>query len=586
MNHNQKSLLDRYVPITDWLRNYQTSDFNHDIRAGLTVGVLLIPQSMAYAMLAGLPPVYGLYASIVPLAVYATLGTSRQLSIGPVAILSILVASGIGSLASPGSDEYIQLVLAVAFWVGVTQFLMGVFRLGFLMNFLSKPVLSGFTSAAAFIIGFSQIGNLLGIELQRSKYIFVVASEAFSKLDQLNVPTLVIGSGCIVFILILKRWKPKLPAQLIAVVIAIAMVSIFQLDKQGIEIVGSVKQGYPSPIVPDITSIPFWRILPTVLAISFLGFTQSIALAKAMVRRNPDYKVDSNQELFSIGLSNLIGSFFHAYPVAGSFSRTAVNDENLAKTSISLLVSAVLVAITVLLLTPLIYYLPNAVLAAIIITAVPGLVEVGEARFLWEVRKRDFLIMMITFLATLALGILEGIGIGVLISLGIVIHRSSYPNIVMLGRLPDTDHYRDLERHPEGLTQTNTIIVRIDASLYFSNIPYFKEKLEELEIESGKNLNQVIIDAIGINDVDSSALHALKEVVDEYQSRGIDVIFTGVKGPVRDIFRSSGLDDVVGPEQFYLDISHAVESLEHEGEEKSHLADENENYDQNNTSPI
>ncbi|MDX1637193.1 MAG: solute carrier family 26 protein [Balneolaceae bacterium] len=586
MNHNNKSLLDRYVPMTDWLRDYSRFDFRNDTRAGLTVGVLLIPQSMAYALLAGLPPVYGLYASIVPLAVYAMLGTSRQLSIGPVAILSILMASGLSSLAEPATGEYIQLVLAVAFLVGATQFIMGLFRLGFLMNFLSKPVLSGFTSAAACIIGFSQLGNLLGIELARSKYIFVVARDAIRNVDLVHLPTLIISLGCILMILFIKRWKPRWPSQLIAVIVAVIVTWLLRLDQLGVDIVGSVERGYPTPILPQIGSLPYWKIAPTVLAISFLGFAQSIALAKAMVRRNPDYTVDSNQELFSIGLANMVGSFFHAYPVAGSFSRTAVNDENRAKTGISLLVSAGMVTLTVLFLTPLIHYLPYAVLGAIIVTAVPGLVEIGEARFLWQVRKRDFTLMLVTFVSTLALGILEGIGVGVLISLGIVIHRSSYPNIVMLGRLPNTDQYRDLERHPEGLTQTNTIIVRIDASLYFANIPYMKEKLQQLEAESGKNLQQVIIDAIGINDVDSSALHALKEIVDEYKSRDIDVMFTGVKGPVRDIFRRSGLADVVGPDQFYLDITHAVDSLEHEGEEESHLVDENDTIENTDTSPI
>lgn len=571
MNGRNKTILDRYIPITDWLRNYRLPQLKKDARAGLTVGVLLIPQSMAYALLAGLPPVYGLYASIVPLTIYAVFGTSRQLGVGPVAIISILVASGLGTLAEPGSDRYVELVLIVAFLVGATQFLMGVFRLGFLMNFLSKPVLSGFTSAAAFIIGFSQLGNLLGIDISQSKYVTAVLADALYNIQQLHWPTLLIGLGCILFILAAKWQKPRLPAQLIAVTLSTCVVWIFELDKVGVEVVGEVKQGYPPPSLPSLSGIPWWQIMPTVLAIAFLGFTQSIALAKAMVRRNPDYTVDSNQELFSIGLANMIGSIFHAYPVAGSFSRTAVNDENKAKTGISLLISASLVLLTVLFLTPLIYYLPQAALAAIIITAVPGLMEIGAVKFLWEVRKRDFAIMLITFVSTLSLGILEGIGIGVLISLGIVIHRSSYPNIVMLGRLPDTEHYRDLERHPEGLTQTNTIIVRIDASLYFANIPYMKEKLEELEAESGKNLNQVIIDAIGINDVDSSALHALKELVEEYESRGIDVIFTGVKGPVRDMFKRSGLDDIIGPEQFYLDIAHAVDSLEEESEEESHL---------------
>lgn len=585
MKNSDKTLLDRYIPITNWLGDYKSSFFKKDLQAGLTVGILLIPQSMAYAMLAGLPPVYGLYASIVPLVIYAIFGTSRQLGVGPVAIVSILIATGVGSLAEPGSPRFISLVLAAAFLVGVTQFLMGAFRLGFLMNFISKPVLGGFTSAAAFIIGFSQMGNLLGLDLGRSKYIYQVIADLICNLGSIHLPTIIIGGSCILLILFLNWWKPQIPSQLISVILAIWAVWYFQLGKTGVDIVGQVQEGYPAPAFPDLSNIPIWQMMPTVLAVAFLSFTQSIALAKAMVRRNPDYKVDSNQELFSIGLANMVGSIFHAYPVAGSFSRTAVNDENKAKTSISLLVSALLVALTVFFLTPLIYYLPLTVLAAIIITAVPGLVEVGEAKFLWRVRTREFGLMMITFVATLALGILEGIGIGVLISLGIVIHRSTYPNIVMLGRLPDTNQYRDLKRHPEGLTQTHTIIVRIDASLYFANIPYMKEKLEELEIKSGKNLDQVIIDAIGINEVDASALHALKEVVDEYQDRNIDVIFTGVKGPVRDIFRRSGLADLIGSEQFYLDITHAVESLEHEGEEASHLADEADEL-QNDTKPI
>jgi SulP family sulfate permease len=572
MNNGDKSLLHRYIPATDWLGDYTSSYLKKDLRAGLTVGILLIPQSMAYALLAGLPPVYGLYASIVPLVIYAVFGTSRQLAIGPVAIISILIASGIGSLASPESARYIGLVLVTAFFVGVVQFLMGIFRLGFLMNFISKPVISGFTSAAAFIIGFSQAGNLLGIDIERSKYVYRVVQDIIAKIHLVHTPTLILGIAAILFIFLLKYWKPKLPAQLICVILAIAAVWWFALGQLGVDIVGSVKQGYPIPELPSLASAPYWKLMPVILVVAFLGFTQSIALAKAMVRKNPDYNVDSNQELFSIGLANMVGSVFHAYPVAGSFSRTVVNDQNKAKTTVSLLVCAILVTVTVLFLTPLIFYLPQAVLAAIIITAVPGLVEIKEAKFLWKIRKPEFILMMITFVATLGLGILEGIGIGVLISLGIVIHRSSYPNIVMLGRLPDTEHYRDLERHPEGLTQTDTIIVRVDASLYFANIPYMKEKLEELETKSGKNLKQVIIDAIGINKVDSSALHALREIVDEYEKRDIDVIFARVKGPVRDLLKRSGLEDTVGPEQFYLDISKAVDSLDNEGEEESHLS--------------
>lgn len=575
MNPSDKTLLDRYIPITDWLRNYDSTYFKKDLRAGLTVGILLIPQSMAYAILAGLPPIYGLYTSIIPLVLYALLGTSRQLAIGPVAKISILVITGVGALAEPGSSRFIQLVFVSCFLAGILQFLMGVFKLGFLMNFVSTPVFSGFTSAAALIIGFSQVGNLLGVELAHSNTIYPVINDLISQFYHIHLLTVIIGVGCILFLISLKKWKPQLPAELFATILGIVIVWYFRLDQSGIEIVGPVSSGIPAPALPNFSDLSFWNILPTATAIALLSFTQSIALAKAMVRRHPKHKVNTNQELLSIGVSNMVGSIFHGFPVAGSFSRTAVNDENGAQTPISQLITAVMMLLTVFFLTPLIYYLPLTVLAAIIITAVPRFVEIGEAKFLWKVRTREFTLMIITFVATLVFGILQGIGIGVLISLAIVIHRSSYPNIVMLGRLPNTDHYRDLQRHPEGITQTNTIIIRIDASLYFANISYMREKLEELEAESGKNLDQVIIDAIGINEVDSSALHALKEIVDEYQKRDIDVLFTGVKGPVRDIFKRSGLADVVGSDKFYLNISRAVDSLEGEKEEISHLVKRN-----------
>lgn len=571
MKHREKSILNRFVPVTDWIRSYNYPDFKNDLRAGLTVGVILIPQSMAYALLAGLPPTYGLYASVIPLIIYAIFGTSRQLSIGPVAIISILIATGVSGVAEQGTEQYITIVLGIALMVGATQFLMGLSRLGFLMNFLSNPVLSGFTSAAAFIIGFSQAGNLLGIDLEGSKYVIVVIADIYKNLGQIHFPTFALGLGSLVFILILQKISPKLPAHLIAVVLSTFTVWLFDLHQIGVGITGEVGKGFPAPALPGLFELPFWNILPTVLAVAFLGFTQSVALAKAMTGPETDYKVDSNQELFSLGLANMIGSLFNAYPVAGSFSRTAVNSENDAKSPVSLLISALLVLLMLLFFTSFIYYLPNAVLAAIIITAVPGLIELGEVRFLLRVRKRELALMMITFFATLLLGILEGIGVGVLISLVIVIHRSTYPNIVMLGRIPDTDTYRDLNRYPEALTQTNTIIVRVDAALYFANIPYFKEKLEKLELESGKKLNQIIIDAIGINEVDASAVQGIKDLVSSYKERDINVIFTGVKGPVRDMFQRSGLDDTIGPERFYVDINEAVQSLTDEKEEESHL---------------
>ncbi len=571
MNYYSKSLLDRFIPITDWIQNYKFTSFKNDLRAGLTVGVLLIPQSMAYAMLAGLPPVFGLYASIIPLVIYTIFGTSRQLSLGPVAIISILIASGLTDIAVQGSAFYITLTICLTFFVGAVQLLMGVFRLGFLMNFISNPVLSGFTSAAAFIIAFSQFGNLMGLDVGYSTYAYTILMDVFRNISNVHYPTLLMGGSCIILILLFKWWKPKIPGPLIAVVASTFVVWAGELDEMGIAVLGSVKQGFPAPHIPKFQQFPFWELLPTIFAIAFLGVTQSIALAKAMVKLNPDYRIDSNQELLSLGLANMGGAFFNAFPVAGSFSRTAVNDENKAKTSVSQLISVGVVLAAVLFLIPLLFYLPTAVLAAIIITAVPGIIDIKEARFLWRVRKREFVLMIVTFLATLFLGILKGMGVGVLISLGIVLHRTSYPNIVMLGRLPNTKNYRDLERFPEALTQTHTIIVRIDASLYFANINYMKTKLEQLEVESGKSLNQLVIDAFGINKVDSSALHALKELITEYRDRDIEIYFAGVKGPVRDLFKNSGIMDKVGKDHFFLDINEAVDSLDKESEESSHL---------------
>jgi len=286
MKNSDKSMLDRYIPTTDWLRSYNFSFFRNDLRAGLTVGILLIPQGMAYAMLAGLPPVYGLYTAIVPLFIYAIFGTSRQLSIGPVAIISILISAGVGKFASQGTEEYITLVLVTAFLVGCTQVLMGV-------------------------------------ELVNTKYIHEIVIDLWGKAGQIHLPSLFMGLGCILIITLIKRWKPVFPAELWMVVLSIIAVWFLELDKNSLSIVGSVEEGIPTPAIPKVFSAPVEQMIPMVLVIAFLSFTQSIALSKAMVRRHPEYELDSNQELFGIGRANLIGSVFHAYPVAGSFSRTA-----------------------------------------------------------------------------------------------------------------------------------------------------------------------------------------------------------------------------------------------------------------------
>ncbi|MGM0586855.1 MAG: SulP family inorganic anion transporter [Bacteroidota bacterium] len=561
MQQEEKNWVQRLVPITDWIRGYNPDLLKNDLSAGLTVGVMLIPQGMAYAFIAGLPAIYGLYASIVPLIIYAIFGTSRQLAVGPVAMVSLLVAAGVSQIADVGSDQYIHLAILTALLVGIFQFMMGAFRLGFVVQFLSHPVLAGFTSAAALIIGLSQLKHLLGVDIPRSNYIHEILMDAIGKLEMLNMPTLIVGLASIALIIGLKRWKPSFPSALVVVAASTLAVWGLDLNAYGVQIVGDIPQGLPGMSIPDLSWSQISALIPTVLTISLVGFMESYAVAKAVANRHPEYKVDSNQELIGLGLANVFGSLFQSYPTTGGFSRTAVNEQAGAKTGMASIISAGVIALTVLFLTPLFYFLPKAVLAAIIMVAVFGLIDLDEAKFLWKTQRQDFAMMMVTFVATLTLGIEEGIGVGVIVSLGMVIYRSSRPHMAVLGRLPDSNIYRNVERFPEALTNENTLVVRIDASLYFANVDYINEQLQEMEQYSDNKLQRLIIDANGINHIDSSAIHALKELIEEYRDRNVEWYFSDVKGPVRDAFQRSGITEAVGSSHFYKTLDDAVNDL-------------------------
>ena len=333
-------------PASEWLREYSSHQLKGDLAAGLTVGVMLIPQGMAYAMIAGLPPIYGLYASTLPLIIYALLGTSRQLAVGPVAMVSLLTASGIGVLAQGGTEVYIQLAIVLALMVGLIQFLLGAFRLGFLVNFLSHPVISGFTSAAALIIGLSQLKHLLGVDIARSHHVHEILLQAIEQFGAINWVTFGIGIGGIVLIKGAKRINKALPGSLLAVLFGILLVWIMGLTNQGVKIVGEIPKGLPAFQIPTFSWETIRSLLPVALAISLVSFMESIAVAKAIQARHKDYKVVPNQELIALGLANIGGSLFQSYPITGGFSRSAVNDEAGAKTGLSSIVSALLIIFT------------------------------------------------------------------------------------------------------------------------------------------------------------------------------------------------------------------------------------------------
>ena len=554
--------LKSYFPAFDWITNYRRDDLKGDLSAGLTVGVMLIPQGMAYAMIAGLPPIYGLYASTIPLLIYALLGTSRQLAVGPVAMVSLLTAAGVGALAEGGTEAYLQMAILLALLVGGIQFLLGVFRLGFLVNFLSHPVISGFTSAAALIIGLSQLKHLLGIPLGRSHHIHEILIEAGQRIGELHWPTFLIGLGGIGLILLVKKVSRAIPGPLLAVVFGILAVWLFGLSGEGVKIVGTVPQGLPSFELPAFSWGTTGALMPIALTIALVSFMESIAVAKAIQAKHKNYKVIPNQELIALGLANVGGSFFQAYPTTGGFSRTAVNDQAGAHTGLAAIISAALILLTLLFLTPLFYYLPQAILASVIMVAVFGLIDIKEAVHLWHANRTDFFMLIVTFLATLSLGIEQGIGVGVVLSLVMVIFRTTRPHIAVLGKVPGTPYYRNIERFEKVEQRPDLLILRFDAQLYFANVNFFKDTLAELVQRKGKALKAVIINGESINNIDSSAAHALEEVTDDLHRQGIGLLFTGVKGPVRDAMARAHLTEKIGEENFYLSIQHAVEAVD------------------------
>jgi len=548
-------------PIAEQLGAYSRDKLQGDLSAGLTVGVMLIPQGMAYALIAGMPPIYGLYASLVPLVLYAFFGTSRQLAVGPVAMVSLLVAAAVGPLAGGDPSTYIGLALLLSLMVGVLQFGLGIARFGFLVNFLSHPVLSGFTSAAALIIGLSQLKHLLGVDIERSHLIHEILLAALRQFADIHVLTLAIGAGSILFLIALRKWLPAIPGALAVVVLSTGAVWALDLAATGVNIVGAVPGGLPSPSLPPMDVNAARSLVPSALAIGLVGFMESIAVAKVYASRHR-YEVDANRELVGLGLANIAGAFFSAYPTTGGFSRTAVNDQAGAKTNAAAIFSAAVIALTLLLLTPLFYYLPKAVLAAIVMVAVFGLIDWEEATFLWRVDRKDFYLMVVTFVATLSLGIEAGILTGVIVSLMVVIYKSSTPHTAVMGRLPGTETYRNLKRNPEALTDSCLVVVRMDAGLYFANVNAFKDLVMEIDAEDDA-LEALVIDMYPVNTLDSTGVHALKDVIETCRRNDVSVYLSGVKGPVKDVMNRAGLTSLLGPDRFFHEVHDAVEAAEH-----------------------
>ena len=549
----------RLFPILDWLPDYKKSMLWSDAVSGITAGILAIAQGMAYAMIAGLPPVFGLYAALTPQIIYVLMGTSRQLSIGPVAMDSLIVAAGIGTLHIVGVDQYIAAAVFLALFVGVIQVLLGTLKLGFLVNFLSKPVLNGFTSAAAIIIGFSQLKHLFRIDMMQTNKIHILLQEVVSNISKTHFLSFGLGVFGIILIKVFQKINKKIPAILIVVSLGTLVLYLTQWQLIGIKIVGDIPNGLPEFGVPSFDENQLLDLLPVAITLAVVGFTEAISIAKAIEEKHTEYEVDPNQELIAIGSGNIIGSFAQSYPATASFSRSAIQDQGGAKSGIASLFSAGLVLLTLLFLTPLFYYLPIPILAAIIMVSIFGLIDFKYPMKLWKKNRDESLAFFITFIITMSVGIPQGILFGVLFSLLTMIYRTSKPHIAILGKVKNTEYYKNISRFEKDVViEENILVFRFDAQLYFGNQNFFKkELLNQVELK-GNKLELIIINAEAINYIDSSALTMLEKLCVDIKNSGVKIMISGAIGPIRDIIFNHKLIKIIGPENLAIKTSEAV----------------------------
>ena len=555
-------MLKHYFPILEWLPKYKKSYLTGDFSAGITVGIMLIPQGMAYALIAGLPPIYGLYAALIPNLIYVFTGSSRKLAVGPVALDSLIVASSLAAMKLASTEEYISMAIFLALFVGAIQLIMGFMRLGFLSNFLSRPVVGGFTTAAALVIAISQLKYFFGLQISTNNTVKTFQA-IFSQIQETNFYDLSIGVAAILVILGLKKLHRKLPAAMVVVVLGIIGIYFFMVNETDVNIVGQVPSGLPAFVLPDLNLDLVIKAFPTAMALAFIAFAEAMTIAKAVEDKSQEYYTDANQELRALGSSNIVGALFQSFPANAGLSRTAVNVDEGAKTGIASLISVFVVGLTLLFLTPFFYYLPKSVLGAIILVAVYGLIDLKYPKQLWRQRRDEFYLFLVTFMTTLLIGISQGIIFGVLFSLVLLVSRTSRPHIAILGRIRGTDYFKNVNRFGDDIEEfEHTLVLRFDGQLYFANKDYFKAQLYKNITKKGKTIKYVILNAEAINYIDSSALNLLTQIVLDLKEQKIELLIAGAIGPTRDILFSSGLADQIGRKNLFVRTSDAFEYCE------------------------
>lgn len=551
--------LARYFPILEWGREYNAATFADDMIAAVIVTIMLIPQSLAYALLAGMPPEAGLYASIAPLIVYAIFGASRALAVGPVAVISLMTATAIGRIAEPGSIDYLTAAFTLAVLSGIFLFLLGLFRLGSLANLLSHPVVTGFVAASGVLIAASQLRHILGIGGGGENFVAIVVSIA-EHINEINIRTTIIGVGTIILLYWARKGlKPLLlkvgmkggaagmaakTAPVIAVILSTLAAAYFHLPEKGVAIVGDIPRGLP-PFTPPSLDPELWsRLAGSAALISIIGFVSTISVAQALAAKRRQ-RVDPNQELIGLGASNIAAGLSGGFPITGGFARSVVNFDAGARTPAAGAFTAVGILLAALFLTPLLYNLPKATLAATIIVAVISIIEAGALLRTWRFSKSDGGAMAATIVGTLAFGVEMGLVAGVVLSLGLHIKRTSAPHCAIVGQVPGTEHFRNVDRHAV-VTNPKIMTLRVDESLYFANSRFLEDKVYAL-VAAHPEVKDFIIMCAAVNDIDSSGLESLEAINQRLKDSGVTFHLSEVKGPVMDrLKRSSFLDHLSG----------------------------------------
>jgi SulP family sulfate permease len=563
------------LPIFAWLPRYTLGDLSADTVAGLIVAIMLVPQAMAYASLAGLPPEIGLYASILPPVLYAVFGSGKTLAVGPVAIASLLTASSLADVANGDTARYVTGAAVLALLSGAMLVAMGVMRLGVLVNFISHPVISGFTSAAAIVIALGQLKHALGVSVPPSENAFSLVAELLAATPDLNVVTLVIGLASILLLLGWRAYSadplhrlglPRGGADAVAKAGPLALVAaatgtvwLVNLDvSAGVAIVGAIPAGLPAPTVPSFDMALVRDLLPGAALIAVVGFLESASVAKALAARRRQ-RIDADQELVALGAANLGAGISGGFPVAGGFGRSMVNFNAGAVTPMAGVITAGFLVVATLLLTPLFEYLPRAALAAIVIVAVAGLIDVPAIRHAWRINRADVAALAATFVAVLWFGVELGIAMGIGLSLALHLWRTSRPHIAIVGRVGSSEHFRNVKRH-HVQTLPHVLAVRIDESLVFTNANYLEMYLLNA-IAEHPDVTDVVLIFSAVNFVDASALESLERLIDELRGSGVTLHLAEVKGPISDRLARVGFAARLGPGRVFLSTHDAMMTL-------------------------